>query len=204
MLPAILGSATVGGTLTASVGLWTGTAPLLYSYQWLRCGADGGDVDRLRLLGDLRRDGDAVRAGDVRPRAAPPGAGHRPQHARHGDRDVERDHTRAGCRNHAASVTVTAAADRASPARGDPASQRDVLDPGDERLAAGTPCRRDDRLHAESRALARAPDRAPRPRRRHARLRRPRRARVRAVDAAPHLVPRRGAHRDGTVGRPCA
>jgi hypothetical protein len=42
VLPAILGSASVGTTLTASVGLWTGTAPLLYSYQWLRCGADGG------------------------------------------------------------------------------------------------------------------------------------------------------------------
>jgi hypothetical protein len=42
LLPAILGSASVGTTLTASVGLWTGTAPLLYSYQWLRCGADGG------------------------------------------------------------------------------------------------------------------------------------------------------------------
>jgi hypothetical protein len=42
VLPAILGSATVGTTLTASVGLWTGTTPLLYSYQWLRCGPDGG------------------------------------------------------------------------------------------------------------------------------------------------------------------
>ena len=42
VLPVILGSATVGTTLTASVGLWTGTTPLLYSYQWLRCGADGG------------------------------------------------------------------------------------------------------------------------------------------------------------------
>jgi hypothetical protein len=42
LLPTIFGSTTVGTTLTAGVGLWTGTAPLLYSYQWVRCGADGG------------------------------------------------------------------------------------------------------------------------------------------------------------------
>ena len=42
VLPAILGTTNVGSTLTSSVGLWTGTTPLLYSYQWLRCGADGG------------------------------------------------------------------------------------------------------------------------------------------------------------------
>jgi hypothetical protein len=42
LLPSIFGTTAVGSTLTSSVGLWTGTAPLLYSYQWLRCGADGG------------------------------------------------------------------------------------------------------------------------------------------------------------------
>ena len=41
VLPSILGSTNVGATLTASVGLWTGTAPLLYAYQWMRCDADG-------------------------------------------------------------------------------------------------------------------------------------------------------------------
>jgi hypothetical protein len=45
VLPSVFGSTTVGGTLTASVGLWTGTAPLLYSYQWLRCGTDGGQAN---------------------------------------------------------------------------------------------------------------------------------------------------------------
>jgi hypothetical protein len=43
--PSIIGSPAVGGTLTATSGTWTGTAPLTYSYQWLRCDADGGDVD---------------------------------------------------------------------------------------------------------------------------------------------------------------
>ncbi len=44
-LPSIIGSPAVGGTLTATSGTWTGTAPLTYSYRWLRCDADGGDFD---------------------------------------------------------------------------------------------------------------------------------------------------------------
>lgn len=42
-LPSISGTAAVGQTLFASVGTWTGTSPITYTYQWLRCGADGGE-----------------------------------------------------------------------------------------------------------------------------------------------------------------
>ena len=40
--PTIVGVAARGQTLTATTGIWTGTTPLLFSYEWLRCGADGG------------------------------------------------------------------------------------------------------------------------------------------------------------------
>jgi subtilisin len=35
--PAIAGSATVGATLSSDAGAWSGTAPITYALQWLRC-----------------------------------------------------------------------------------------------------------------------------------------------------------------------
>jgi hypothetical protein len=43
--PRITGTAEQGRLLTTTRGTWTGTAPITYTYQWVRCGPDGGQAD---------------------------------------------------------------------------------------------------------------------------------------------------------------
>jgi hypothetical protein len=41
--PGISGSAAIGSELTANPGIWSGTVPLTFNYQWLRCDPQGNN-----------------------------------------------------------------------------------------------------------------------------------------------------------------
>jgi fibronectin type 3 domain-containing protein len=43
--PQISGSLAVGQTLSTTNGTWSGSQPMTFAYQWMRCGADGGSSD---------------------------------------------------------------------------------------------------------------------------------------------------------------
>jgi len=58
--PTIAGSATVGGTLTASPGSWSGSTPMSFGYRWQRCNASGNKCDSIsRAKGQIYRPAQA-------------------------------------------------------------------------------------------------------------------------------------------------
>ena len=44
--PTVIGTAVDGETVTADPGVWSGTAPVDFTYQWLRCDLDGTNCAR--------------------------------------------------------------------------------------------------------------------------------------------------------------
>ena len=61
-LPTVIGQAKQGATTAASTGVWSGTTPLAFSYQWQRCDSGGGAcVDIVTAIDETHR----VALGDV-------------------------------------------------------------------------------------------------------------------------------------------
>ncbi|HYH88449.1 MAG TPA: DUF3344 domain-containing protein, partial [Solirubrobacteraceae bacterium] len=51
--PSVLGPAVDGETVTADPGVWAGTTPVTFEYQWLRCELDGTDCDEIAGATDV-------------------------------------------------------------------------------------------------------------------------------------------------------
>ena len=151
-LPFISGTMAVGQTLFASLGGWTGTSPIAYAYEWLRCGTDGGTSSGsgCTAIAGATNSQYALSAADLGQRLRV--------------RVTARNSlgTANAISNPTVQVQSTApepthapdAGPRASAGRR-PAAGREGLDPRHERLAAGSPDRRRDRLRAQHGALAR-------------------------------------------------
>lgn len=60
--PTVAGTAATGRTLTASSGSWSGTTPISFSYEWLRCDANGASCG---AIGGAVSSTYAVASGDV-------------------------------------------------------------------------------------------------------------------------------------------
>src|SRR5439155_10350895 len=68
-LPSISGSLSTGATLHGDPGTWTGSQPITFSFQWLRCDARGGNCIELSGQNDdayTLRDGDTGRTLRIR------------------------------------------------------------------------------------------------------------------------------------------
>jgi hypothetical protein len=60
--PAIAGTLRANETLRANPGTWTGTQPISFSFQWLRCDPGGGNC---LILAGFNDDGYTLRDGDI-------------------------------------------------------------------------------------------------------------------------------------------
>ena len=55
-VPTVSGALEDGSTLTATDGTWTGTAPIVYDYQWVRCELDGSGCEDIAGATDSTYD----------------------------------------------------------------------------------------------------------------------------------------------------